>query len=60
MLPPPAEDGNLSNLEISNGHPSGGFRYLIARIFHLRAGINVAFSEEGGAFYIVMGNGWNP
>ena len=35
-----------------------GFRYLLARAFGLRAGIDVAYSESGWAWYITMGSAW--
>jgi hypothetical protein len=35
-----------------------GFRYLIARRFGLRAGIDVAWGPEDTAFYIQVGNAW--
>jgi hypothetical protein len=36
----------------------GGFRYLLARGFGLRTGIDVARGPEEWAFYVVAGNGW--
>jgi len=35
-----------------------GFRYLIARRFGMRAGIDVAWGPEDTAFYIQMGSAW--
>jgi hypothetical protein len=36
----------------------GGFRYLLARKFGLRAGIDVARGPEDWAFYIIIGSAW--
>jgi hypothetical protein len=37
----------------------GGFRYLIARAFGLKAGIDIGGSSDGDvAFYIVLGGSW--
>lgn len=54
-------DESISDFTFKDARPSGGFgfRYLAARIFHLRMGVDIAFSEEDTAFYIVTGNGWN-
>ncbi|WP_188465943.1 BamA/TamA family outer membrane protein [Bizionia arctica] len=38
----------------------GGFRYLIARMFKLRTGVDVAWSNNGDfGWYIVFGCAWN-
>lgn len=41
-------------------HTSGGagFRYLVARLFKLRMGIDVARGPEQWAYYIVFGSSW--
>lgn len=36
-----------------------GFRYLVARMFRLRAGVDLAVSKENVAYYIVFGHNWN-
>jgi len=36
----------------------GGFRYLIARQFKIRVGIDVARGPEDWAWYVVFGNAW--
>ena len=36
-----------------------GFRYLIARVFGVRAGIDVAKGPDDFAWYIVFGHNWN-
>ncbi|WP_460189650.1 hypothetical protein [Urechidicola sp. KH5] len=36
----------------------GGFRYLIARIFGLRLGVDVARGPEEWAFYVTAGTSW--
>jgi len=53
--------GNVSDLGQSGTYPAGGFgfRYLIARVFHLRTGIDVGFGEEGASVYFTTGNAWN-
>jgi hypothetical protein len=35
-----------------------GFRYLVARRFGMRAGIDVAWGPEDTAFYIQVGSAW--
>ncbi len=35
-----------------------GFRYLLARIFGLKMGLDVAHGPEEWAFYVVFGNSW--
>ena len=37
----------------------GGFRYLIARAFKVRAGIDVGFGPDSWGYYIVFGHNWN-
>jgi hypothetical protein len=37
----------------------GGFRYLIARQFGLRTGIDVAKGTDSWGWYIVLGHNWN-
>lgn len=37
----------------------GGFRYLIAREFNIRSGVDVATGPDGFAWYIVFGHNWN-
>jgi hypothetical protein len=37
----------------------GGSRYLLARRFGLRVGLDVARGPEEWAFYVIFGNGWN-
>lgn len=53
-------DDNLSDFGTSDTYPAGGFgfRYLVARVFNLRAGIDVGFSEEASAIYITTGSAW--
>ncbi len=36
----------------------GGFRYLVARVFGLRMGLDVARGPEQWAVYVVFGNAW--
>ena len=35
-----------------------GFRYLLARVFGLKMGIDVAFGPEDWAVYMVFGTSW--
>jgi hypothetical protein len=37
----------------------GGFRYLIARLFRIRAGIDIAKGPDSWGWYIVFGHNWN-
>jgi hypothetical protein len=37
----------------------GGFRYLVARMFKLRMGLDVARGPDQWAYYIVFGHAWN-
>lgn len=37
----------------------GGVRYLLARAFGIRGGIDVAYGPDGGAFYVTMGSAWH-
>ena len=51
---------SANELVKSKSHPAAGlgFRYLLARLFHLRAGIDIATSQEESAVYITMGSAW--
>jgi hypothetical protein len=40
------------------GAGGGGIRYLLARAFSIRGGIDVAYGPDGGAFYVTMGSAW--
>lgn len=37
----------------------GGFRYLLARLFKVRAGIDIGFGPDSWGYYIVFGHNWN-
>ena len=37
----------------------GGFRYLLARVFKVRAGIDVGIGPDSWGYYIVFGHNWN-
>ena len=51
--------GSIRVLEDQSVHAGGfGFRYLIARILGIQAGIDVARGPEKTAFYIVFGSSW--
>jgi hypothetical protein len=49
------EDMNAGDLVWNAG---GGFRYLIAKLFGLKMGIDVARGPEEWAVYVVFGSGW--
>ena len=36
-----------------------GFRYLLARVFKIRVGIDIAKSNNDWGYYIVFGSAWN-
>lgn len=50
----------INDLGDDGTHAAGGFgfRYLVARLFNLRAGLDIGFSEEDTAVYITTGNAW--
>ncbi len=35
-----------------------GFRYLLARAFGLRGGLDFAYGTDGFAFYVTVGSAW--
>ena len=47
-----------NNDQHSAWNAGGGFRYLLARIFGMRMGIDVARGPEEWAVYVVFGNSW--
>ncbi len=51
---------DFSDLGSSDTHPAGGFgfRYLMARLFNLRTGVDIGFSEEDTAIYFTTGTAW--
>ena len=51
---------DFEELGSSDTYPSGGFgfRYLVARLFNLRTGIDIGFSEEGQSVYFTTGTAW--
>jgi hypothetical protein len=44
-----------ANNVVSGG---GGFRYLLARKFGMKMGMDFAFSQDDFAFYVTMGHAW--
>ncbi|MBZ5855999.1 BamA/TamA family outer membrane protein [Flavihumibacter profundi] len=51
---------NDSYIEGSNVYNfGGGFRYLVARAFRARAGIDIAKGPDSWGWYIVFGHNWN-
>jgi hypothetical protein len=50
------ETFSSADLEFSAG---AGFRYLLARVFKIRAGIDLAAGSGGFGYYIVFGQSWN-
>ena len=49
--------GDFSDGEVA-WNAGAGFRYLLARLFGIRAGIDVARGPEDWALYIVVGSAW--
>jgi outer membrane protein assembly factor BamA len=51
---------DFSDLGNSETYPAGGFgfRYLVARMFNLRMGIDIGFSEEDSSIYFTTGTAW--
>ncbi|MDB4582706.1 hypothetical protein N9164_06110 [Draconibacterium sp.] len=49
------ESFNEGNSVFSGG---GGFRYLLARKFGMKMGMDFAFSPDDFAFYVTMGHAW--
>ncbi len=49
------KDFSDSDTQIAGG---GGFRYLIARVFNIRTGMDFGWSEEDFAFYFTTGTAW--
>lgn len=51
---------DFSDLGNSDTYPAGGvgFRYLMARMFNLRTGIDLGVSEEDTAIYLITGTAW--
>ena len=52
------ENDSFSNAELIYNYGTG-FRYLIARKFKIRMGIDVAWSNHDFGYYIVFGCAWN-
>jgi hypothetical protein len=50
----------LSDFDLGDPKFSGGtgFRYLIAKTFGIRTGMDFAWSEDGFAFYFTTGTAW--
>jgi hypothetical protein len=48
-------------MEDNTWHTAGGvgFRYLVARMFKLRMGVDIAVGPDQFAYYIVFGHYWN-
>lgn len=55
-----ATDDSASDLLDEDSHPAGGvgFRYLLARVFGIRGGVDLAWGEEDHAIYFTVGNPW--
>ncbi|WP_026956336.1 BamA/TamA family outer membrane protein [Algoriphagus vanfongensis] len=54
----PSEDISFGDAESIVNYGTG-FRYLIARKFKIRTGIDVAWSKNDFGWYIVFGSAWN-
>lgn len=53
---PNIEEWHISETAWSAG---GGFRYLLARLFNMHAGMDVARGPEEWTFYFVVGSSWS-
>ncbi|GMQ29481.1 BamA/TamA family outer membrane protein [Algoriphagus confluentis] len=51
------EDKTFGNADWVNNY-GVGFRYLAARLFKLRMGVDLAWSQESFGYYIVFGSAW--
>ena len=53
-------ENDLDDYDFSDGHVAGGtgFRYLIAKTFGIRTGMDFAWSEDDFAFYFTTGTAW--
>ncbi|AGA78818.1 outer membrane protein/protective antigen OMA87 [Echinicola vietnamensis DSM 17526] len=58
MAKAPSHEVSFSDADLVYNY-GGGFRYLIARKFGLRTGIDVAWSNDDFGWYIVFGHAWN-
>lgn len=54
-------NGDVSDFSNSDTYPAGGFgfRYLVAKVFNMRAGLDFGFSEVDQAVYITTGSAWH-
>ena len=50
------QDFELNDAKMASG---GGFRYLIARLYGLRVGVDIAVGPEDTVAYIGVGSSWN-
>ena len=55
-----AAANDLNDFEFDEGAVAGGtgFRYLIAKTFGIRTGMDFAWSEDDFAFYFTTGTAW--
>ena len=55
-----ATSDSASELFDEESHPAGGvgFRYLLARVFGIRGGMDLAWGEEDHAVYFTVGSPW--
>jgi hypothetical protein len=54
----PTKEVSFSDAELVYNYGTG-FRYLIARKFGIRTGVDVAWSNEDFGWYIIFGSAWN-
>lgn len=52
------KDQSFNDAELIYSYGTG-FRYLLARVFGLRAGIDIAKGPDSFGYYIVVGHSWN-
>ncbi|MCG2460267.1 BamA/TamA family outer membrane protein [Flavobacteriaceae bacterium F89] len=54
----PTKKVSFDNSELVYNYGTG-FRYLIARKFKMRAGVDVAWSNDDFGWYVIFGSAWN-
>jgi hypothetical protein len=52
------ERETLGDVERWVGAGGVGFRYLLARAYGIRGGLDFAYGEDGFAVYVTMGSAW--
>jgi hypothetical protein len=52
-------EDNIFNEQQQVYNVGGGFRYLVARSFGIRTGVDIAMGPDSWGWYIVFGHNWN-